>query len=569
MNKILIHSNNTSFNQPKHFSVEEQYFFDVPLDVNDVDIYIDGELKNGKLNELIQSADVVFIKVALSDNYLEYLGIRLAYHLRLTKSLGQKSCLPIVFIAEESFRFLGMTADEPSILFTEGIYLIKENEESYQKLLKWYEEDLVKPLDNFQEFIKKINIKAPSNHLSHHSIANEWSILRWAKVLNIQHDDAISGINQNVEGLLYYKFLQCKFPIETDPDKANYRIEGKGTILYIDDEWNKGWSAVLNGLFNVSPELAKHFHVLENNFKDQNIESILRDCKTKVQATDPDLIILDLRLSDQDFNHSNITLQFSGYKALQLIKDINPGIRVVLFTASNKVWNLIELQSAGADGFILKESPELAVTSGDTKETIRRFVSTIQEQLRYKFEKPLFDSCSNIKKNLRFATLEENEAYKKFIKSLTKQLEVICSSIGKIDLQKKITLDIVFLACYNFLELFKDYYLKEGWDYRFYLGHDELQLKRYKFSGNFASITHQEEFVRNNSNDSPSWFITMAGLFIDYFGVSHPPHDAVARLKKISEKRNDYIHGDKLFFEPTELVMILSILELGTKNVKE
>src|SRR5687768_13387723 len=116
MKKLLVHSNNTSFNKSEYFTVSEQFVFDIDLD-KDTDFYINESLTTGELGKKIELVDIIFIKVALSKNYLEYLGIRLAYHIRLTKSLGAKSNVPIVFIAEEEFQFLGVSCDIPSILF--------------------------------------------------------------------------------------------------------------------------------------------------------------------------------------------------------------------------------------------------------------------------------------------------------------------------------------------------------------------------------------------------------------------------------------------------------------------
>lgn len=52
--------------------------------------------------------------------------------------------------------------------------------------------------------------------------------------------------------------------------------------------------------------------------------------------------------------------EFSGMKILKAIKAANQGIQVIMFTASNKAWNMKALLDAGADGYYIKESPEFA-----------------------------------------------------------------------------------------------------------------------------------------------------------------------------------------------------------------
>ena len=188
MKKLLIHSNNTSFSNTELFKLSEQFVFDVDFD-KDVDFYINDNLTEGNLKQKLENCDIVFIKVSLSKNYLEYLGLRLAYHIRLTKALGEKAYIPIVIIAEESYQYLGLTYPEPSILFTKGIYLIKESLDNYDRIQKWFDDRIIKPLDDFSSFLSSITIKPPANYLSHHSIANEWALARYSSMLKEDNDN--------------------------------------------------------------------------------------------------------------------------------------------------------------------------------------------------------------------------------------------------------------------------------------------------------------------------------------------------------------------------------------------
>ena len=396
MKKLVIHINNTSFNNTGLFQLSEQFVFDVDFD-KDVDFYINDNLTEGNLKQKLENCDIVFIKAALSKNYLEYLGLRLAYHIRLTKSLGEKANIPIVIIAEESFQYLGLTYPEPSIFFTKGIYLIKESLDDYDRTIKWINDRRIKPLDDFSSFVSSITINPPASYLSHHSIANEWSILRWAKVLGISTEsEALKDVRSNIESLLYYKFLQAKYPIEAEPDKAAFKINGKGSILYIDDEWNKGWDLVFEKFFTPSPNI--EFECLKYDFKDKPQEVIIKECKKVIESSKPDLVLLDLRLSDSDFTNSHKSSLLTGYKLLKAIKLINPGIQVIIFTASNKVWNLIELQANGADGFLLKESPELTIHSSHTAESLSSLSKQITLCLSNAYLKEVWEILEGIRR---------------------------------------------------------------------------------------------------------------------------------------------------------------------------
>jgi hypothetical protein len=254
---------------------------------------------------------------------------------------------------------------------------------------------------------------------------------------------------------------------------------------------------------------------------------------------------------------------------LSEIKKTNPGVRVIIFSATNKIWNLIELQNAGADAFIIKESPDTSVSSSFTKDTIERFSQVLQEQLKYQFQKELFRDCKAIKGILINQYVDENEAYNVFIKTLIRQIDIIQSSISLINLSKSVTIDIVFLACYNFLELFKGYYLTFNNDYRYYLGFEEELLISYAVNNSTNEVTRNGEFVAKNKLDSPSWFVTLAGLFIHYFEVSKPPFSEVVKLKRIAYERNSYIHSDKKYFDINELRLIFDALKQASAYIKE
>jgi DNA-binding NarL/FixJ family response regulator len=562
MNKLLIHNNNTAYNLPKFFPINEQLVFSLPVEALDVDVYMNNWLK-GDLGEKLSATDVVFIKVALSENYLEYLGIRLAYHIRLTRSLGRKADLPIVFIAEENIQFLGMTCPDPSILFTRGIYHISENATTLDKTLDELKKGLLHPLADKQQFIDSIVIHPPANYTSHHSIANEWSLLRWARVLGLpQESSPLKSIKENIDNLLYYKYLLVRYPVEGEPDKGLYSIAARGKVLYIDDEWEKGWDFVLKELFKLSPGIT--FKSLEESFKDNSEEKILKLCETAIEAFDPDVVILDLRLTDTDFGPEKKPREMTGCKVLKMIKTINPGIRVIIFTASNKVWNLLQLQKEGANGFILKESPEYPIYRETTRKTIKQFADSVEEQLKYRFQKQLFKHCSQAETTLLIIDTTDSGEYKRLITELKAQIRIIRSSLLLIDLTNSNTLDIAFLSCFNFLEQLRSYYLEyDESDFRYYLGIDRQDLMIYEINGKLINRGIAP------SSKVPSFFHLQVALFVDYFHISNTSLQEIRDLRYISDERNEFIHSSKPGFTPDELKIIMQLLLKVCEKLRE
>lgn len=422
MKKLLIHSNNTSFNNTELFPLAEQFVFDVDFD-KDVDFYINENLTDGGLKLKLEKCDIVFIKVSLSKNYLEYLGLRLAYHIRLTKSLGAKAYMPIVLIAEESFQYLGLTHPEPSILFTKGIYLIKELLDDYQKALKWFADGRIKPLDDFSLFVNSIFVNPPANYQSHHSIANEWALVRYFSMLESDDSNILYvSLQEKIYDLDYLKTLHFKhLEAKANRQKFNSKkhtinailkgIEGK-KIGIIDDEINKGWLEFYGYILNKSKATAMPF----NNFqKDETKVELIKKIEQWLleifKLVDPiDIFIIDLRLHDDDFSEQDFQ-NLSGIQIIKFLKKYNPGIQVIVSTASNKVWNYQKCLDLGVKYFSVKESPETYNTRSETVASFSHFSNQLSNAVKDVFLAEIFRKIEDLKKNNIFSkiTLEKDK----------------------------------------------------------------------------------------------------------------------------------------------------------------
>lgn len=420
MNKLLIHSNNTSFSNTELFQLSEQFVFDVDFD-KDVDFYINDNLIDGSLKQKLENCDIVFIKVSLSKNYLEYLGLRLAYHIRLTKSLGEKANIPIVIIAEESFQYLGLTYPEPSILFTKGIYIIKESLNDYVRTLKWFNDRRIKPLDDFSSFVSSIKINPPANYLSHHSIANEWALARNSKMLeNDNESDFYVALQKKVLELdylktLHFKHLEAKANRQIfNPKKHTINpiikgIEGK-TFGIIDDELNKGWLELYGYIFNKSK--ANTFFYTDFNKKDTKVELIEKLKNWILEQINSnsfiDVFLIDLRLHDDDFTEKKFE-NLSGIFLIKYIKSQNPGIQIVVSTASNKVWSYQKCLEIGVKYFSIKESPETYSTRSESIASYNHFSNQISLASKDSFLAKIFRKINELKINNIFLNVESEK----------------------------------------------------------------------------------------------------------------------------------------------------------------
>ena len=364
--KLIIHNENI-FNLDKY---EEKIRF---LDINDT-------LK--ALNE--KNFDVIYIKDNLTLNCLDFFGLVLAYHIRLTDKLQEKRYLPIVILSDlDEFTLIKLT-DYAKIFFTKNTFL--------NQLPK-----VVSKFDNsnyYESFLNKIEIEKPKDISTNHDISNEWSIFKWAEFLRCE-SYAINKNKAKIEDMLYFKYLKAKYPI---PKKNGLSLVPKsplsqGNILYIDDEWEKGWADIFKKYFSESKNIK--LTIPKFQYKDASYSLIEEMIREQLSNSLFDLILLDLRLTKEDHEQQNEN-EFSGIKLLSFIKSFNPGIQVVLLTASEKSKILNKANEYNILGYIKKESPKDDITY--SKEVFKKLTVYVDNGLEKRYLKDIWSIQQNILK---------------------------------------------------------------------------------------------------------------------------------------------------------------------------
>ncbi len=341
---------------------------------------IDEDISNQIISEIIHNdLDVIYIKDNLSKNYLELLGLRVAYHIRLSESLGEKRLIPIVIISDFSAEILSGMEKLAGILFTKNIYIVKNNKESLEQSTQLNLENVTWDEYN-NNFLNRITIDAPKDYLTHHDISNEWSIYNWAKVLDVS-SSAIETNKAKIENMLYFKFLQA-LNAKQQYDNTNIdQLQSIGKILYIDDEWNKGWSDILKHICNKD-----NFMTFEYDFKDANKFNVIISAKNVIAEYDPDVVILDLRLTKSDHEQTHFE-EFTGMRLLDAIHEVNQGIQVIMLTATSKSMILERLYQHKILGYVKKEHPQ--DFSINTYENINKFINLMNNGMERKYLKQI------------------------------------------------------------------------------------------------------------------------------------------------------------------------------------
>lgn len=355
---------------------------------NDIsDIELDGFV-NKWLNT--NKYDIIYIPLCFGNIYSDYLGLRLAMHIRLTLTVNQNSQICIYGVSSYEDVFKNECFD---VLKLSGIYLIGADNDSIIKSSR-YEANCV----DIAKEIELINVSIPSNIGDNHGLANRWAILRWHNMLKWKYNMPQIP-DQDLDKSLYFKWLVSKYGKRNkfkDDHKYSAKIDGiEGKIIaYIDDEYDKGWRALLYQIFE--EESKAKFLCFDKFDKKLSKKQLINRIYEFVDNNNANCYVIDLRLHEDDFSEdSNLT----GHEIAEYIKQKNKGNQIVVFTASNKIWNLKkELFKIGAIGYALKESPESNYTRDESKQQFIEFSNAIRTACDLSYLKDLYDKQIQLKK---------------------------------------------------------------------------------------------------------------------------------------------------------------------------
>ena len=464
-----------------------------------------------------------------TSNPLNYDGVEIAIKMYLQAISKNVNHFSIIFVGYEDKQSFFQFCSYSNILKCPGVFYQQIGYDNIQEYIK--QEFKIIDLDTAKQSIVYIGIRPPTSYKSHHSIANEWAILRWAKVLKLDTDNSIQKIQKEVDSSLYYRYLNTIHPISDSIDFTNRVLLQTGKILFIDDEIEKGWGVIFKKICS-----NKTLEVFGSEFKDWPTEKIISESFEK--AKNCNIVILDLRLSDEDFDQVDIT-KITGYQILKKIKGHNAGIQVIIFSASNKTWNLQALQAEKADGFIIKESPENSVDKKFTSQSISSIYKSIDICLDYAFVRNFYDKFLILKENLEKRKKDKNLP-KEFVDEYLKWLEFGINNIIKYKSNDGNVLSFImfFSVLENISTRLIDVENPESTSeslFKFKFRRNNNYLKNFEWvsSINSYSKTNYDLVCSRNINWNQKIFNVLDVLGCDIKNINY-----------LVEKRNDIIHSN-------------------------
>lgn len=524
----------------------------------DYNIYfssIDSTLKDLDTKEF----DIIYIKDSLTINYLDFIGIELAYHIRFTQKFKY---IPIVILSDlDGFTLSKLTA-KAQILLTKNTFLNQA-----PKSFPMFDDTNYKA-----EFLDKITIERPKDTSGDHDIANQWAIYRWAEFLKVENSDVIKINKDKISSLLYFKYLLALNPtidtyIETSEvdkiisqapvRKGGLKIVKKvekqlQKILYIDDEFAKGWEDIFKTFFEKKHKQKFQFSTIQEINKDTTYDELENYMIDYIKKDIPDLVILDIRLIKVDHVEQN-EKNLSGIKLLKYIKEkINSGIQVILLTASGKSKILNEANKYDILGYIKKEHPH--DTTINTKDTFDKLKELLDEGLENKYLKDIWNTQQEILKLDIFKYDNYNEI----------KLEIL-SIFEVLNSQMKNKFTYSMFAIFKVLESLVKFYIEEkreaGNRYAYWINtNDKIPCVN---ETNFLVETKS-----GNSNDRTENKIRV--LLHEKFNIKDKTiHDYINSLVQI---RNNTIHPknkSSKIVDKEDINKWFKILEVILKNIKD
>lgn len=492
----------------------------------------DYEIHNWLVN-VFQHNEIEKLVIEIGSDVV--LPFQIAYHIRLSiNELKYKSLIPILFVSTTTLNSIVLKASLWShILSTKGVYFSSISDFEKIKLELSVVEEITSEeyKSEFWDIIKVL----PGEVMGRHSLANVWGAYSIDKAANTNILRFNSDF-QSRSGELYFKYVSAINNLKTLNIKTvgyinlspSCPIDAKNRkILLIDDEADKGWESVLRKIF--STNLPDDFVVINEKVKDY--DKFTPKSKSIIENEHFDLYLIDLRLGGLEEDGILKPDDFSGMKVMRKIKSINPGNQVIIFTASNKVWNLKALLDAGADGYYMKESPEFAFTNEFSVQNYLRFKDDVQRCFDRSYLKSVYLDIQDIKVYINKIGSTD------FKNELLNQFDLFWSMISKSISETDYAYS--FINLYFVIEIINKNSYQQTTDGKWLICQKENLL-------NWQWDQSQKAYVNTNLeitiSNPPEWQ-KIAGLWFQKWGQSDSQF--IMNIFFLIQKRNGFVHGDK------------------------
>lgn len=453
-------------------------------------------------------------------------ALEAAMHIRLSiEQLKTGVLCPIVFVTDLSKDAFLNYGYYSQLFLTDSIYVCPAS-----RLEERMELFIPIPAKNYKRsFLNRITVPPPRGF--NHSLANQWG----ASVMSRFVSDGVELAELlPIKKDIYFKYIAAcstddihSLIVEdssTPGSEDLMEIDATGKrILIIDDEADKGWESALRKLLVSAKEITTIKEKVPN-FKTMTEEA-------KIHFLSPwDLFILDLRLDGDEEEGIYDTNEFSGTQILRLIKALNRGNQVIMFTASNKAWNYKALLNAGADGYYIKESPDFKFSSEFSKANMSSFKLDIERCFYRGYLRDFF----LFKKSIVPENINKVERQRKrFLNESQNQLNL---AFDLADLARtEIMYSHAFVSAFQTFEILKGYYCPPSF-------HPVpiIENKDFPYSRALANGSVNDAVANSKIGGEENLFNKLSSIYLQIMGKKDDGFLFI--LSQLIRIRNAFIH---------------------------
>lgn len=514
------------------------------LNEKEYHIWLTTEFKNNNIEKIIiplsLPTDAAFVN---TDGLLIALHIRLNYEIEIEKRL-----IPIVllsnFTLENIIKFNNFDKDNnpQNLIFTKGIYFSSFDIEDI--ILQHDKAVACRPEQYKTDILPKLNIQRKAT-VGNHDIANAWGCYKLAEVVGSKDDilrlDAIS--NHLMQ--LYAKFLICK----NDSFKTNVsylkleplECQAKN-ILFIDDKSDEGWGVIMKKIFKNAGD---NFVAIDSSvFKTDDFHKPFADfngfyekCQSYISQK-WDLIIIDIRLNPEkeDIDNENIKPEdFTGYKLIDEFLSYNEGRQIIVFTASNKVWNVNAALKRGAYSYYIKESPQFNYSIRETKQHYENFKEDVRQCLKRHYLRDIFAENKQLIEHIYSLSYDDN-----FKGEIENQLNISYTLLS--EAKSKEQFAYAYVSLYMIIEIVNTKFItKDSQDY--WLIDNSINLENIEYE----QTTGQYIIQGTVQGAKPPEWKKIAGLYRQKW--KQTDFEFIRKLYPFIQKRNGFVHNSKTILD--------------------
>jgi hypothetical protein len=386
---------------------DDSFFSKTEIAPSNFDEELDNRIHTFLVNNRENNIKTITIPISITDNYMDFSGLTFAHHVRLTRELNFCD-VPIIFYGALELEQILKLTPLARILLSSNILYVDITKYSFEKIQDAIQSYKAKNIE-IKDLLNYLYVEAPSNYDSHHSTANEWALLRYSSILEkAEKVLKFENLSTKIKDLHYPKTLHFKYleafsnrqKINTKKHTYTPSIRGirDKRIAIIDDDINKGWFEFYDYLLSINDAQVEAYKNFNNDFsKIILIENIQKWLKETIRNENQiDFFIIDLRLHEDDFTENDFD-KLSGIQLIKFIKTENPGIQIVVSTASNKVWSFQHCMKYNVLEYSVKESQETFNSSSETRLSLNHFCDQIEKASKKSFLAQIFSDIKQVK----------------------------------------------------------------------------------------------------------------------------------------------------------------------------